>query len=163
MTSVRTPLATLAAAALLGAAVASISAANPQTAQAQDGDFQPIDFCQESIARTNECARIASANKVVVIAWGGTQSMRDIAVDSVRRMNEQGYNTTLVYGPELDTIQSTMELSYMALGQDPFSRSFVVGIDRSEDIDVMIADASQRIFRVAFPQQAAALEAGDGG
>jgi len=158
MTSVRTPLATLAAVALLGAADASISAANAQTAQAQAVDFQPIDFCQESIARTNECARIASANKVVVIAWGGAQSMRDIAADSIRRLNEQGYDTALIYGPELDTIQSTMELSFMIFGQDPFNRSYAVGIDKSADIDGMVTKTSQRIFRQAFPQEAAALE-----
>jgi len=145
-------------AAAVTCTVVPFSTANAQTAQGQAVAFEPIDFCQESSAQTRECARIASANKVVVIAWGGSQSMRDIAADSVRRLNEQGYNTTLIYGADLDNSAATMQLSFMIFGQDPFNRSYAVGIDRSADIDPMVTDTSREIFRQAFPQEAAALE-----
>lgn len=134
----------------------------PRRAIAQEAQaFQPIEFCQESIERTNECSRIASRNKVVVQFWGGDEAMRREAVAAVAALNAEGYRTALIYGPDLDDYDGTVQISYMALEQDPFSRSFTMGRDHTLEIGAEIRQAAIRVFLAAFPDAKPASQLAD--
>lgn len=130
-------------------------AAQPVAANTQSN---VIDFCQNSVERTNQCANIASRNKVVVIFWGGTPEMRNEAALAVNELNARGYNTALVYGPDLDNSNVMGRISYRALERDPFNRTFAVGTQYTDTIRPSVIENSQRIFRAAFPQQLASLD-----
>ena len=91
----------------------------------QQGSFRAVNLSSQAPGYILEVARNNSSNKNIVIAWGGTESLRDqvqMGLEDLVRDNPR-MDIVMIEGPELNGFNGDIELYFLPQGSTSLYRT----------------------------------------